>query len=665
MKKELLRFTLSAIIIYLTYGTLNLAVAATQPTGENGTVFCGVIDGQWNKRYADQYPNRHYARSFAANLNVGEPRTVRMIYFLPNDRPYRTDVVQKMKDEILKAQTFYAEQMEAHGYGKVAFRVETDPQGEPIVHRMDGGHPDTHYLDNTLSTVPDEVDETFDLNANVYLIFIDNSTNLIGRGGVAAVGGVGFRWGKNGGYVLVSGELSFGFVAHELGHVFGLLHDFRDDAYIMSFGPGWNRLSACAAEFLSVHPYFNLNTPIEEGKPPTIELISSRTYPAGSQSVPVRLKVNDSEGLHQLLLFVTAIEPHFTAGFTELRACRGLTGDRDTIVEFDYDGVIPSDGFTNLSDPAIHPIYVEAVDTDGDVGYASFGLAESSPHHIATFDEHTSGVRSVAFSPVDATLLATSSWDGTVKLWNVVAQRNIATLRPKGFSGAFSSDGVTLATGSWDGLVTLWDVVAQQDISTFKVHTERITSVSFSSDGAILATGSRDGTVKLWDVVSQRNIATLKKHAAEVTSVSFSSDGAILATGSRDGTVKLWDVARHRAIATFEDHTYGVNSVVFSPVDATLLATGAWDRTVKLWDVETRQNIATFEGHTDGVSSVVFSSDGSILATGSWDGTVKLWDIMTRINFATLGYGDPVLSVSFSSDDTTLASGTETGTVEL
>ena len=665
MKKELLRFTLYAIIIYLTYGTLNPALAATQSSGGSATHVCGVIDGQWDKQHSDPYPNRRYARTFAANLNVGEPRTVRMIYFLPNDRPYRTDVVQKMKDEILKAQTFYAEQMEAHGYGKVAFRIETDPQGEPIVHRMDGGHPDTHYLDNTLSTVPDEVDETFDLNANVYLIFIDNSTNLIGRGGAAAVGGVGFRWGKNSGYTLVSGELSFGFVAHELGHVFGLLHDFRDDAYIMSFGPGWNRLSACAAEFLSVHPYFNLNTPIEEGKPPTIELISSRTYPAGSQSVPVRLKVNDSEGLHQLLLFVTAIEPHSTAGFTELRACRGLTGDRDTIVEFDYDGVIPSDGFTNLSDPAIHPIYVEAVDTDGDVGYASFGLAESSPHHIATFDEHTSGVRSVAFSPVDATLLATSSWDGTVKLWNVVAQRNIATLRPKGFSGAFSSDGVTLATGSWDGLVTLWDVVAQQDISTFKVHTERITSVSFSSDGAILATGSRDGTVKLWDVVSQRNIATLKKHAAEVTSVSFSSDGAILATGSRDGTVKLWDVARHRAIATFEDHTDGVNSVVFSPIDATLLATGAWDRTVKLWDVETRQNIATFEGHTDGVSSVVFSSDGSILATGSWDGTVKLWDIMTRINFATLGYGDPVLSVSFSSDDTTLASGTETGTVEL
>ena len=68
MKKQLLRFTLSAIIIYLTGGTLNLAVAASQLSVGNGTHFCGVIDGQWDKRYSDQYPNRRYARTLAANL---------------------------------------------------------------------------------------------------------------------------------------------------------------------------------------------------------------------------------------------------------------------------------------------------------------------------------------------------------------------------------------------------------------------------------------------------------------------------------------------------------------------------------------------------------------------------------------------------------------------
>ena len=84
--------------------------------------------------------------SYGADLNVGEPRTVRMIYFLPNDRPFRADVVQKMKDQMLALQTFFAEQMQAHGYGKKTFRFETDAKGEPKVHRVDGQYADSYYV---------------------------------------------------------------------------------------------------------------------------------------------------------------------------------------------------------------------------------------------------------------------------------------------------------------------------------------------------------------------------------------------------------------------------------------------------------------------------------------------------------------------------------------
>ena len=65
-------------------------------------------------------------------------------------------------------------------------------------------------------------------------------------------------------------------MAHELGHAFGLSHNFQKRAYIMSYGSGRSRLSECDAEYLSVHPYFNPDTPIEGGEPPTIELISPR-----------------------------------------------------------------------------------------------------------------------------------------------------------------------------------------------------------------------------------------------------------------------------------------------------------------------------------------------------------------------------------------------------
>ena len=369
MKKEFRRFTLYAIIIYLTCGIFNPAVAVTPPFGGNGTHICGVTDGLWNKRYADQFSNRHYARSRAANLNVGEPRTVRMIYFLPNDRPYQAEVVQKMKDGIRTVQTFFADEMEAHGYGRRTFRVETDSQGEPIVHRVDGRHPDRHYLDNFL-VVEDEVNEAFNLSVNIYLTVADYSRDSV----TDDAAGIGYSNGKQGGLALANRGVYWEVIAHELGHAFGLHHDFRDGTYTMSYGVYralWrvnDRLSACHAEYLSVHPYFNPDTPIEEGEPPTIKLISPHTYSAGSTSLPVRIQVNDSDGLHQVILHAAQPDNRWS-----VKSCRGFSGERSAIIEFDYDGVIPSahDPFysigTSLLNPLIHPIVIEALDMNGDV----------------------------------------------------------------------------------------------------------------------------------------------------------------------------------------------------------------------------------------------------------------------------------------------------------
>ena len=668
MKNKLLYCTLYVTIIYLAADALNPVFAATRPFGRSATHVCGVIGDQWNKRYSDPYPNRRYARSSVANLDIGEPRTVRMIYFLPNDRPYRADVIQRMKEEIPNIQTFFAEQMEAHGYGEVTFRIETDSQDEPIVHDVIGKHPDSHYLDNAGETILGEIEQTYDLFANVYLIVVDNSTDTINWGDGLTAGGRGLRRGKSGGFVLLHSGFTWDLMAHELGHAFGLWHDFNDPRYIMSYGPGRERLSACHAEYLSVHPYFNsdipIESPIEEEQVPTIDPIPPRPYPAGSKRVSFQLKLSDPEGLHQVFLFVVTIKPHFAANFLEVKECRGLGGKKNTVVEFDYDGVIPSDGFTSLSDPIGHPIIIEAVDTDGNVSRTYFILTEISPHQIARLDEHTDEVLSVSFSR-DGTLLASGSWDGTVKLWDVATQQSFTTLdeHTSGISSvSFSRDGTLLASGSHDRTVRLWNVATRQNIAILDEHTGEVSSVSFSRDGTLLASGSHDRTVKLWDTATRQNIATFP-HTAEILSVSFSRDGALLASGLWDGTVELWDVATRQSFTTLDEHTSGVSSVSFSR-DGTLLASGSHDRTVKLWDVATRQNIATLP-HRAGVLSVSFSRDGMLLASGSSDGTVKLWDVATRINFATLWHTSPAASVSFSPDGTLLASGTGEGTVEL
>ena len=389
----------------------------------------------------------------------------------------------------------------------------------------------------------------------------------------------------------------------------------------MSYGPGWDRLSACHAEFLSVHPYFNSSVEDQEAPPSTIELTSPLGYPTDSKSVSIQLKVSDSEGLHQLILFVRTEEPHPAAGFREVKACRGLAGEKDTVVEFDYDGVIPSSVFSSLSDPPVHPIFIMAVDTEGNISVEAFRLWEISPQHITTLEGHTGSVRSVAFSP-NGTMLASGSQDSTIKLWNVKKKENITTLEGHTHivsTVAFSPDGTLLASGGRD--IKLWDIVTRRNVATLSGHTGGVYSVAYSPDGTTLASGAQDSTIKLWDVATRTNIATLSD-MFWVNSVAFSPDGMLLASGSKD--VKLWDVSTRTNTATLE-HSRSVLSVAFSP-DGTMLATGDGDRT-RLWDVATKENITTLEGHTSFVNSVAFSPDGTTLVSGSHDGTVLLWDI--------------------------------------
>ena len=174
MKLSFVRSTL--FVLFGLFLCPPVAGLASSPPADS-VHFCALFDyEQWRRDHPRPAAKR------PANLNAGEPRRVRMIYFVPNDRPFRQEVVDSIKVRMRQAQAFFSGQMEAHGHGNPTLRVESDAQGEPLVHRVDGQHPDSHYLDVT-GIVYDEIDQAFDLEENIYLIVVDNSINAIGIGG--------------------------------------------------------------------------------------------------------------------------------------------------------------------------------------------------------------------------------------------------------------------------------------------------------------------------------------------------------------------------------------------------------------------------------------------------------------------------------------------------
>jgi len=171
---------------------------------------------------------------------------------------------------------------------------------------------------------------------------------------------------------------------------------------------------------------------------------------------------------------------------------------------------------------------------------------------ITTLVGHTHEVRSVAFSSQNS-LLASGSFDKTVRLWDIFEQKELLILN--GHTGyvravAFSPNGLLLASGSTDHTIKLWEVPTGHLLNTLEHHTEPIYGLAFSPDGSLLASASFDMSVKLWAIPSTNLISTLRGHRGYVRAVEFSSDGKVLVSASTDGSVKLWQIPDGQNINT-------------------------------------------------------------------------------------------------------------------
>ena len=386
-----------------------------------------------------------------------ERERVRLIYFRPSDRASRQGIDTELDTLIRWSQYFFAEQMQ--NYGRKTFAFETDATGYAKVHHVTGKFTDTYYHHDTYSKVVEEVAERFDTSRDVYLIVVDVSSEFINDEGTCGIGGGGWQsfdselWRRDfGGTAVIPASgacINPSITAHELGHVFGLEHDFREGDYLMAYGTQ-ERLSHCAAEWLDAHRFFN-NDPTAFNETTAIAMHPSQASDPGT--LRLQFELTDTDGLHQAQLIVPAAATDPAQG-TKLHSCKSLNAKNQTVEFLTTDATVPSDSEVTL----------QVVDGTGNITRQTFSLkggditSNRSPVAVGTIPDQTltlgGGATTLSissyFSDPDGDVLSYKAETNNTRVVAVSLAGTQITITPRGTGSASvavtASDGKLLVT---------------------------------------------------------------------------------------------------------------------------------------------------------------------------------------------------------------------------
>ncbi|XP_048159854.1 WD repeat-containing protein 17 isoform X2 [Corvus hawaiiensis] len=247
---------------------------------------------------------------------------------------------------------------------------------------------------------------------------------------------------------------------------------------------------------------------------------------------------------------------------------------------------------------------------------------------------HVETIFDCKFKPDNPDLLATASFDGTIKVWDINTLSAVYT--SPGNEGVIYSiswapgDLNCIAGGTSRNGGFIWDVRKGKIITRFSEHGKNgIFCIAWShKDSKRIATCSSDGFCIIRTI--DGNVLHKYKHPAAVFGCDWSQNNKdMIATGCEDKNVRVYYLATSsdQPLKVFTGHTAKVFHVRWSPLREGILCSGSDDGTVRIWDYTQDACINVLSGHTAPVRGLMWNPEiPYLLISGSWDYTIRVWD---------------------------------------
>jgi WD40 repeat protein len=238
-----------------------------------------------------------------------------------------------------------------------------------------------------------------------------------------------------------------------------------------------------------------------------------------------------------------------------------------------------------------HPVGIFAFDF---INEGTVGSADATSLHIWSIKtgvksmeinvSTSSGVRCLQYLPsvngVCGSFLAAGLGTAKINIYNIETSSNGSLVTV--LSGhtslvndlALISYGNILASSSWDNTVRIWYLVTCALKYTLRGHTSAVYGLRLISSD-MLASGSLDSTVKLWNLTAGNLIRTFANHSNQIQlSVDYMSydDGSkLLVSGSLDSTIKVWGWETGECINTINTDLSVIALAVVSSTNGTFI----------------------------------------------------------------------------------------------